>query len=79
VSAVSVEVPEGCKLTDWTLRADSDEAFEAAVRELGLNDYGEQHNTRKQGDEHIAYSYRFAASMGVTLRGPKHEMKLVPA
>jgi hypothetical protein len=54
VSAVSVEVPEGCKLTDWTLQADSDEAFEAAVRELGLSDYGEQNNTRERDGEHIA-------------------------
>lgn len=73
--------PAGTAVVDITLEAETEEAFDAAVEELDLVHTGEISNTRTA--ELTAYSYRFASSfkdgVRLSLRGPKREMKMVPA
>jgi hypothetical protein len=83
VSAVSVEVPEGCRLASVDLKAETDAAFETAVKQFGLSEYGEISNTTEKDGVHTGHRYRFAGGvydgLSMHVRGPKHEMKLVPA
>lgn len=77
-------VPDGCRITDRTLQAESEEAFNQALGQLGLYEGSPQRGARERDGELYGYKYRFAYGRAedgssINLRGPRVEMRLVPA
>lgn len=77
---MEIAVPEGCTLTDVSIRAQSDEAFTAAAKELSLVTTSDITGTREHGGRVYAYRYRFATGLkdGVSIhvRGPRREQEV---